>query len=168
MSPIYKHGTLKRGLTMACSILLSMATTLAPEELQERRKTPSVWRLWRRCGVNSTVRTTRWLAANKANGGRGVKWWTINELILRENAQKARRKPADVTYCRPAPMRSPSRAQRTETKSRNSSADKRQDPSPPCNTGNSCYPVHLPPPQATLRRRKLEIQRYKSRKIAHY
>lgn len=74
-----------------------------------------------------------------------------------------------VTYCQPWLMRSPSRAQRTETKSRNSSVDKRQDPSPLYNIGNSCYPAHLKPPEATLLRlRRLEIQWYKSRKIAHY
>lgn len=110
---------------------------------------------------------------NKANGGRdfdGGESMSHQRNNNNNNDKRAvmRRKPPDITYCQPGLMRSPSRAQRTETISRNSSVDKRQDPSPPCNTGNSCYPVHLTPPQASLRRYKLEIQRYKSRKIAHY
>lgn len=64
--------------------------------------------------------------------------WPNNQLI----AKSWLGKPAAFTYRQHWLMRSPSPAQKTETKSRNSSVDKRQGPSPLYNIGNSCYPVH--------------------------
>lgn len=43
-----QHKGVGGGLTMACSILLSMATTLAPEELQEQREKKVLERMQQR------------------------------------------------------------------------------------------------------------------------
>ena len=106
------------------------------------------------------------LQQREADGGCRVFscWWRINDMFhLESSEQQSLLLTRTFTYCRPGLTLSPSPAPRTETKSRNSSVDKRQGPSPLCNTGDSCYPVHKNP----SRRHREGARRYKSRKTAH-